>query len=81
MNDNKDMFEKNLKELETIVKKLEEGNIPLDEMLSLFERGIKLTKACTSQLDEAEQKINILVKNENGEMTEEEFSNISEIKE
>ncbi len=78
MSDTKDLFEKNLKELEETVKKLEEGNISLDEMLSLFEKGIKLTKNCTSQLDNAEQKINILMKSENGEMTEEKFESLKE---
>lgn len=78
MSENKELFEKNLKELEETVKKLEEGNISLDEMLSLFEKGIKLTKSCTSQLDKAEQKINILLKSENGEMTETEFAGLGE---
>ena len=78
MSDNKDLFEKNLKELEETVKKLEEGNISLDEMLSLFEKGIKLTKNCTSQLENAEQKINILMKSENGEMIEEKFEGLKE---
>ena len=58
---NKGVFEENLKELEQTVKKLEEGNVSLDEMLTLFENGIRLTKSCTAQLDEAEQKINILL--------------------
>ena len=78
MSENKDLFEKNLKELEETVKKLEEGNVSLDEMLSLFEKGIKLTKSCTTQLDNAEQKINILLRSENGEMTETEFSGSGE---
>ena len=76
MDENKDIFEKNLKELELTVKKLEEGNVSLDEMLSLFEKGIKLTKSCTSLLDNAEQKINILLKSENGEIVEEEFEGL-----
>lgn len=71
-------FEKNLKELEEIVRALESGDVTLDEMLSLFEKGISLTKSCTKQLDKAEQKINILIKNENGEITEEEFEGIKE---
>jgi len=73
MSENKDNFEKNLKELEEVVRALEGGNVTLDEMLTLFEKGITLTKSCTNQLDKAEQKINILVKDENGEMIEEEF--------
>lgn len=75
---NKGVFEENLKELEQTVKKLEEGNVSLDEMLSLFENGIRLTKSCTAQLDEAEQKINILLKSENGELSEAEFEGLKE---
>ena len=61
-------FDENLKELEGVVKALEGGEVTLDEMLSLFEKGIKLTKSCTEQLDGAEQKINILMKNGDGEI-------------
>ena len=77
MSENKENFEKNLKELEEVVRQLEGGNVSLDEMLSLFEKGIKLTKSCTQQLDKAEQKINILINN-NGEYHEEEFGGIKE---
>ena len=77
--DKKQNFEGNLKELETVVKALEDNEISLDEMLTLFEKGIKLTKKCTSALDEAEQKITILMKNrENGELSEEPFGGIGE---
>ena len=78
MSENKDNIEKNLKELEEVVRTLESGNVTLDEMLTLFEKGVTLTKSCTNQLDKAEQKINILVKVENGEMTEKEFEGIKE---
>lgn len=78
MAENKDNFEKNLKELEEVVRALEGGNVSLDEMLALFEKGITLTKSCTKQLDKAEQKINILIKGENGEMTEKEFEGLKE---
>ena len=66
-------FEDNLKELEDIVKKLEGGDVSLDEMLDLFEQGIARTKECNQQLKEAEQKISILVKNGLGEMEEQPF--------
>ena len=66
-------FEENLKELESIVKKLESGDVSLDEMLELFEQGIARTKECTAQLKNAEQKINILVKNSLGEVEEKAF--------
>lgn len=77
MAEKKENFEKNLKELEEVVKSLESGNVGLDDMLSLFERGIKLTKSCTKLLDEAEQKINVLVKGENGELVEEKFEGLN----
>ena len=66
-------FEENIKELEDIVRRLEDGGTSLDEMLSLFGEGIKRTKACTTQLEKAEQKITVLMKNSNGEMNEEVF--------
>ena len=66
-------FEENLKELEDIVKKLEGGDVSLDEMLELFEQGIARTKECSQQLKEAEQKISILTKNSLGEMEEQPF--------
>ncbi len=73
--DNKQNFETNLKKLEQVVKALEGTDISLDEMLSLFEQGIALTKACTTALDEAEQKVTILMKNrETGELREEPFA-------
>ena len=74
----KETFENNLKELEGIVKALESSDISLDEMLELFEKGIKLTKSCTSQIENAEQKISVLMKNKDGEMTEEPFAPLGE---
>ncbi len=77
--DNKQNFENNLKELETIVKALEGSDISLEEMLEMFEKGIRLTKECTDALDSAEQKITILMKNrDNGEMIEEDFVGVGE---
>ncbi|MEA3486838.1 MAG: exodeoxyribonuclease VII small subunit [Thermodesulfobacteriota bacterium] len=57
-------FEKALEELEGIVKKMEEGNMPLEESLKAFEEGIKLSRFCADKLDEAERKVNILLKEE-----------------
>lgn len=77
--DTKQSFETNLKELEGVVKALEGNEISLDEMLSLFERGIRLTQECTSALDTAEQKISILMKNrETGELEEQPFAGLGE---
>ena len=49
------------------------GEVSLEEMLSLFSEGIKRTKECTKQLKNAEQKITVLMKNPDGSMTEEAF--------
>lgn len=68
-----DGFEEKLKELENIVKTLENGDVSLDDMLTLFERGIKLTKSCSETLNNAEQKITMLIKGMNGEMDEQPF--------
>ena len=74
MDNNKDLFEKNLKELEGVVKALEGGEVSLEQMLELFEKGVRLTKQCTNALDSAEQKINILIKNKDtGEIEEQPF--------
>ena len=62
-------FEDNIKALEETVKALESGNVSLEEMLSLFEDGIKRTKECTTQLKAAEQKITMLI-NKAGVMEE-----------
>lgn len=70
----KNSFEKNLSELEQVVKALEGSDVSLDEMMSLFEKGVALTKECTTSLNEAEQKITILMKNrDSGEMGEQPF--------
>ncbi len=66
-------FEENIKQLEGIVNRLESGEVSLDEMLELFEEGIRRTKECTSQLKNAEQKITVLMKNSDGEICEAPF--------
>ncbi len=58
-------FEKALEELEEIVKRMEEGNMSLEESLKAFEGGIKLSRFCTDKLDEAERKVNTLLREEN----------------
>lgn len=54
-------FEKALKELETLVERMERGEISLEDSLKHFERGIELTRACQKALREAEQKVHILM--------------------
>lgn len=55
-------FERSLAELETIVDKLEQGDLSLDESLRHFERGIELTRICQSALKQAEHKVDILLR-------------------
>ena len=62
-------FEKSLEELETIVNRLEQGDLPLEESLALFEEGIKLSRECRERLASAERKIQVLMKDANGELT------------
>jgi len=54
-------FEKSLAELESIVERMENGELSLEESLKQFERGVNLTKSCQKALADAEQKINILM--------------------
>lgn len=57
-------FEKSLTELESIVTKLEQGDLSLDESLKQFEKGVQLARGCRSVLEEAEQKITTIVKHD-----------------
>ena len=59
-------FEAAIAELETIVKKLEEGDLALEASLQLYERGVQLSRFCHAQLEQAERRIEIL--NERGEL-------------
>ena len=66
-------FEKAIEELEKIVQRLEDADLPLDEALNLFEEGIKLSRFCSRKLDEAERKVEILLKDEEGSLNQEPF--------
>jgi len=66
-------FEEALARLEKIVRSLEEGNVPLDNSLALFEEGTKLVRFCSEKIDAAEQKVKILTE-KNGEMVEDDFN-------
>ncbi len=59
-------FEAAIAELETIVKKLEEGDLALEKSLELYERGVQLSRFCHSRLEDAERRIEIV--NERGEL-------------
>ncbi len=63
-------FEQSMERLDAIVKQLEKGEAPLGESLKLFEEGTALIAACGKMLDEAEQKVVMLKKGENGEPVE-----------
>ena len=71
-------FEQSMKQLEQIVKELEDGDLPLEKALKKFEEGMKLTKLCSEKLDETEKKISILLKNSEGQMTEKPFMSSDE---
>jgi exodeoxyribonuclease VII small subunit len=55
-------FETSLDELERVVKELERGDLPLEKSLELFERGMSLSADCKKQLEEAETKVELLLK-------------------
>ncbi len=59
-------FESALQRLEEIVKTMEEGNLPLASSLEIFEEGMKLSRFCHSKLEEAERKVEMLVKKNDG---------------
>jgi len=60
-------FEDALKKLEEIVQKLERGELPLEESLTCYEEGIRLSRLCHTKLEEAERRIEVLVKDAKGE--------------
>ena len=66
-------FEASMARLEEIVKKMERGDVPLEESLTLFEEGTSLVKTCSKLLDEAEMKIVKLMKGADGAPVEVEF--------
>jgi exodeoxyribonuclease VII small subunit len=59
-------FEAAMRDLEEIVERLEHGDLPLEESLAAFERGVMLTRSCQTALQEAEQKVEILLKKSGG---------------
>ena len=63
------VFEEALRELEEIVNRLEQGDLPLEEALTLFEEGVRLSRSCHTKLDEAQKRVEIVLKDESGEMT------------
>ena len=68
-------FEQSLRSLEEIVRKMEQGELTLEDSLAAFEEGVRLTRNCQTALQKAEQKVNILVKNSDGEFSPADFNN------
>lgn len=66
-------FEESLKKLETIVDQLEKGDLSLEDSLKLFEEGVGLSSACKKELDTAEGKVQILMKQRDGSLKTEPF--------
>ncbi len=66
-------FEESLKQLETIIGKLEKGDLSLEESVRLFEEGIHLSNACKADIESAEGKVQILLKLKDGTMKPEPF--------
>jgi exodeoxyribonuclease VII small subunit len=66
-------FEDSLKQLETIVGQLEKGDLPLEDSLKLFEEGMRLSAVCKEELEAAEGKVQILLKQRDGSMKAEPF--------
>ncbi len=66
-------FETALAELESIVQRLEKGELSLEESLRQFERGVVLTRGCQKALRQAEEKIRVLARKGDGEVVEQEF--------
>jgi len=69
-------FETSIAELETLVQALESGDLSLEDSLKTFERGIKLTRSCQSALQEAEQRVSILI-DKDGEHVAQDFDTSS----
>jgi exodeoxyribonuclease VII small subunit len=66
-------FEKSLVRLEEVVKRLESTELSLDEAMKLFEEGVKLSRDCQKQLEEAEGRVEILLKKADGKIVAEPF--------
>lgn len=67
-------FEETMKKLEEIASELEKGDLTLDESVERFEEGMKLSKQCNEMLEESEKRITILLKNEDGNLEEQNFT-------
>jgi len=70
----KERFEETFKKLEAIVNKLENGDLPLEESMKLFEEGMRLSKICSQRLTEVQKRVEILLKSADGNLQSQPFS-------
>ena len=66
-------FERSLARLEEVVRRLENANLSLDEAMKLFEEGVELSRDCQKQLEQAEGRVEVLLKKADGKLTAEPF--------
>jgi len=66
-------FEEAMERLENIVESLESGDLSLEESLKIFEEGMKLVNFCSKKLEEAEEKVTMLIKDQNGKYSHQPF--------
>ncbi len=69
----KKSFEQAMEQLEKIVEELEAGDLPLEKAMQKFEEGMQLTKFCTRKLDDTEKKIDLLLRDKEGNVVEQPF--------
>ena len=69
----KKSFEQAMEQLEKIVEELETGDLPLEKAMRKFEEGMELTRLCTRKLDETEKKIQLLLRDKQGNVVEQPF--------
>lgn len=70
-------FETSLEALEQIVQDLEQGELPLEKSLELFEQGIRLSRECQERLSQAERRIEVLLRDNQGRVTVSEFEPVN----
>ena len=70
-------FEASLEALEQIVQELEQGDLPLEKSLELFEQGIRLSRECQERLSQAERRIEVLLRDNQGRVTVSEFEGVN----
>ena len=66
-------YEESFVELTSVVERLQQGDLPLEETIALFERGVRLSKECEAFLDEAGRRIDVLLQGEDGELVVDEL--------